>query len=87
MKKLYHSASLKLLLGFVLVSILAAPASEAVSLGKLVKKIQPAVVTIITYDLENKPLSIGSGFFVDRQGHLVTNYHVLKGAYAAVIRT
>ena len=87
MKKLYHSARLKILLGFVLLSILAAPASEAASLGKLVKKIQPAVVTIITYDLENKPVGMGSGFFVNKQGHLVTNFHVLKGAYAAIART
>jgi tetratricopeptide (TPR) repeat protein len=87
MKKLYHRASLKILLGFVFVSILVAPSSQAVSLGKLVKKIQPAVVTIITYDLENKPVGVGSGFFVDKRGHLMTNYHVLKGAYAADVRT
>ena len=87
MMKHNYSARFKILLGLVLVSVLTAPASGAVSLGKLVKKIQPAVVTIITYDLENKPVGIGSGFFVDKQGHLVTNYHVLKGSYAAVVRT
>ena len=87
MKNLFPRASLKILLGFVLAFILSNPASEAVSLGKLVQKIRPAVVTILTYDLENKVSGIGSGFFVDKQGHLVTNYHVLKGAYSAVVRT
>lgn len=86
MKKLFPRTSLKILSGFVLAFILTAPASEAVNLGKLVQKIQPAVVTILTYDLENKPAGIGSGFFVDKQGHLVTNYHVLKGAYSAIVR-
>jgi len=87
MKTLFSRANLKILLGFVLAFIVATPASEAVSLGRLVQKIQPAVVTILTYDLENKAIGIGSGFFVDKQGHLVTNYHVLKGAYSAVVRT
>jgi tetratricopeptide (TPR) repeat protein len=87
MKNLFPRASLKILSGFVLAFILTTPASEAVSLGRLVQKIQPAVVTILTYDLENKPIGIGSGFFVDKQGHLVTNYHVLEGAYSAVVRT
>ncbi len=63
------------------------PESAAVNLSRLVQKIQPAVVTIITYDLENKPSGIGSGFFVDKRGHLITNYHVLKGSYTADIRT
>ncbi len=52
----------------------------------LVKKIQPAVVTIVTYDINRKVSDLGSGFFVDDQGHLITNYHVLKGAYAADVK-
>jgi tetratricopeptide (TPR) repeat protein len=31
--------------------------------------------------------SIGSGFFIDNKGTLVTNYHVLEGAYMAVVKT
>ena len=53
----------------------------------LVKKIQPAVVTIVTYDINQNVSDLGSGFFVDNHGHLVTNYHVLKGAYAADVKT
>ena len=40
---------------------------------KLVKEIQPAVVTIITYDKNKKPIGQGSGFFFDKKGHIVTN--------------
>ena len=30
---------------------------------------------------------MGSGFFVDKDGGLITNYHVLDGAYAADVKT
>lgn len=53
----------------------------------LVKKIQPAVVTIVAYDVNRNVTNLGSGFFVDKKGHLITNYHVLKDAYAADVKT
>ena len=56
-------------------------------LTRLVKKIQPAVVKVITYDLDNQVSGIGSGFFVHKKGYLITNYHVLKGAYSAEVKT
>jgi len=56
-------------------------------LVELVKKIKPAVVLIQTFDKDNKPLGQGSGFFVNNKGHIVTNHHVLEGAYRAVVKT
>lgn len=53
----------------------------------LVKKVQPAVVTIITYDMNQNAMDLGSGFFIDPKGYLVTNFHVLGGAYSAVVKT
>ncbi len=53
----------------------------------LVKKIQPAIVTIVAYDVDRNVTNQGSGFFVDKKGHLITNYHVLDGAYAADVKT
>jgi len=58
-----------------------------VSLTKLVEMIQPAIVTVRTYDVDNQPLSQGTGFFISSKGYLVTNYHVLEGAYSAEIIT
>lgn len=58
-----------------------------VNLVELVKEIRPAVVTVITYDEDKKPSGLGSGFFIDKEGHLITNYHVLKGAYSAEVKT
>lgn len=53
----------------------------------LIKKIKPAVVTITTYDENGDTLTMGSGFFINTEGDLVTNYHVLNGAYSAEVRT
>jgi tetratricopeptide (TPR) repeat protein len=54
---------------------------------ELVKKTKPAVVLIQTFDKDNKALGQGSGFFVNNKGHIVTNHHVLEGAYRATIKT
>ena len=54
---------------------------------ELVKKTKPAVVLIQTFDKDNKPLAQGSGFFVNNKGHIVTNHHVLEGAYRATVKT
>lgn len=53
----------------------------------LVKKIHPAVVTVVTYDMNRNVRGLGSGFFIDDQGHLLTNHHVLKGAFSAEVKT
>ncbi len=54
---------------------------------ELAKRAQPSVVTIITYDKNGKRLGQGSGFFVDGKGHLITNYHILKRADHAKVKT
>ena len=54
---------------------------------RLVSKIRPAVVTVVVYDAYHNVSGIGSGFFVDKYGHLITNYHVIDGKYAAEVKT
>lgn len=39
-----------------------------------------------TRDITRIPRGTGSGFIWDRQGHIITNYHVLQGASAVSIR-
>jgi tetratricopeptide (TPR) repeat protein len=57
------------------------------NLVELVKKTKPAVVLIQTFDKDNKPIGQGSGFFVNNKGHIVTNHHVIEGAYRATVKT
>jgi len=56
-------------------------------LPSLIKRIQPSVVSITTYDVAGKPLKQGSGFFVNEAGDVVTNHHVLRGAITAIVKT
>jgi serine protease Do len=53
----------------------------------MVARVLPAVVSITTRQIErdqfNAPVptrGLGSGFIVDRQGHVLTNHHVIEGA-------
>jgi tetratricopeptide (TPR) repeat protein len=76
-------------LTLILLAAFAAATAHAAEPGLvgLVKKIQPAVATIVGYDIDRNVASLGTGFFVNSQGHLVTNYHVMQGRYAADVRT
>jgi tetratricopeptide (TPR) repeat protein len=57
------------------------------ALPKLVKTIQPAVVTVFAYDSEGKLNRQGSGFFINQEGQFITNCHVLEGASRAEVKT
>ncbi len=64
-----------------------ASAKGDVNLVELSKKVRPAVVLIETFDKDKKALGQGSGFFINQKGHLITNYHILEGAYSAEVKT
>jgi len=46
-----------------------------------------AVVGVLTYDGEGNVLGRGVGFVVNAQGHLVTDFHLLRGAARAEVKT
>ena len=73
-------------LTFLLFAIIAPIASAQESLPELIRRVKPAVVSIITYDAKGDPLMTGSGFFI-RPGEVVTNLHVIEGARRVEIRT
>ena len=78
---------LRVFIPFVFILLLTGHALAKVKLTEIVKKVQPAVVTILAYDKDKEPLAQGSGFFVDSIGYIVTNYHVLEGAMSAEVKT
>ena len=55
-------------------------------LPELVRRIKPSAVAIETFDVRGEKLSRGSGFFIDLD-RIVTNRHVLDGAYRAEIHS
>ena len=79
--------NVKIIFGILVWLVSTGPIRAEVNLTKLVNKIRPAVVTVVVYNVNRQVTSIGSGFFIDNIGHLITNYHVLDGSYAADVRT
>ena len=55
-------------------------------LPELVRRIKPSAVAIETYDSRGEKLSRGSGFFVETD-RVVTNRHVVEGAYKAEVHS
>lgn len=53
-------------------------------LPELVRRIKPSAVAIETFDARGEKLTRGSGFFIDFD-RLVTNRHVIDGAYRAEV--
>ena len=54
------------------------------SAEQVFQRITPSVVTVVVSDRLGEPFALGSGFFISDQGVLVTNRHVVEGAYSAV---
>lgn len=57
------------------------------SLKEIIAETKQATFTIYTYDEYGSPSGSGSGFFIDKTGTGVTNFHVLDGAVKAFIKT
>lgn len=72
---------------FFVVCLTIALSSCKTTLKDIVKEAEQATFVIYTYDEYGTPKGIGSGFFIDKEGTGITNYHVLDGAVKAVLKT
>lgn len=57
------------------------------SIPEIIKKIEPSIIVVLTYDREGKLLGQGSGFFINENGEAITSRHVLEGAVRAEVKT
>jgi len=70
-----------------LICLLLTPANAAEDTVRLVKNVKPAIVLIQTFDANSRLIGSGSGFFINNKGHIITNHHVIEGAYSATVKT
>jgi serine protease Do len=56
------------------------------SLPDLIKRVLPAVVTVVGFNAAGKVIRLGSGVFIDPEGHLITNLHVINGVARAEVK-
>ena len=74
----------------VLLLILAAGVSVSVGqqdVPTIIKRVEPSTVVIIIYDKEGRLKGQGTGFFISKEGDVITNFHVIQGADHAEVRT
>ncbi|MCP5103790.1 MAG: tetratricopeptide repeat protein [bacterium] len=55
-------------------------------LPTLVKEVKRAIVVIHTFDKKGKAVGQGSGFFINKKGHIISNHHVFRGAHRAEVK-
>ncbi|MBM4284509.1 MAG: tetratricopeptide repeat protein [Deltaproteobacteria bacterium] len=55
-------------------------------LPQLVQRLKPAVIVVFTYDARDNKTGFGSGFFINKEGHFITNHHVLGGCHRAEVK-
>ncbi len=53
---------------------------------EIYEKISGATVKVFSYDKNGKQFSSGSGFVVTNDGKLITNFHVIDGAYTVKVK-
>jgi len=76
-------AVLTMLAATVAVAQSVSPQKDIPSIAKAANG---AVVSIIMSDKDGRPIAQGSGFVVSKDGHIITNYHVIQSGSSAIVK-
>jgi S1-C subfamily serine protease len=64
---------------------LQAPTTGGLTAEQIYRRDAPGVVQITATDPTQSSQSLGSGFVIDKAGHIVTNFHVVRGASKVLV--
>jgi hypothetical protein len=65
----------------------AAQGAKASTSPEIIAQAKPAVIQVIAFDQQWKPIKNGTGFFISPDGYAVTNFHVVSGAANVMARS
>lgn len=63
------------------------PIFAEVNIPVLVKKVQPSTVIVLCYDEKGDVIGQATGFFLNNNGEIITNRHVVKGSNYTKVKT
>ena len=81
-----HKTKSYLFLTIQLILLLFSPAICLADADRIFKENSRAVVVVVAYDKQGKPIGQGSGFIVRPDGAVVTNYHVISNAVGIKVK-
>lgn len=70
---------------YLILALLTSWTTVSAQTPKWVGKARKAIISIVTYDKDNKIMNTGNGFFVKTDGTAVADYSLFEGAQRAVI--
>ena len=70
---------------YLILALLTCWTAVSAQTPKWVGKARKAIISIVTYDKDNKIMNTGNGFFVKTDGTAVADYSLFEGAQRAVI--
>jgi len=57
------------------------------TIPSLLKQVQASTVLVTVYDAQGNQSGQGSGFFISKEGEVLTNWHVISDASSAMVKT
>jgi S1-C subfamily serine protease len=64
----------------------AQTASPRKDIPTIAKAANGAIVSIVMLDKDGNPIAEGSGFFISKDGDILTNYHVIENGSSAIVK-
>jgi len=69
-----------ILASIIFIIFVLSTASQSSLSTSVYKNVEPSVVIVQANDSQNEPLAQGTGFFIDKTGDIITNFHIINGS-------